>query len=401
MFTAAVVAASLMGTAIAHPGEHHDHAHVKREIELRDSLSSKAARSLGKCADTVRARTLEQRAIVRRHATAERLRMERNIASPNKPYIHRRDLATLEYFETVNHNMTGSINSSDPTTLFSANTSCILTPEITIGPYYVLGELIRSNITENQPGIPVHLEMQFIDVNSCEPVPNLLVDIWAANSTGVYSGIDTSSGQGGLNTTYLRGVQPTSSDGVAEFDTIFPGHYAGRAIHNHVVVHTNASILPNGSYAGGTVAHIGQLFFDEELRSAVEETYPYNTNTQVITSNEDDMWAPGQADNEYDPFPEFVYLSNNITDGLLMWISIGIDSAANRTSNVSYAAYLAADGGHDNPSASLGVVGVGNGTFNGTMPNGTVAATTGSVSKRAYAKAYNLRKMFAGAARGL
>ena len=38
-------------------------------------------------------------------------------------------------------------------------------------------------------------------------------------------------GQGGLNSTCMRGLQPTSSNSVAEFDTIFPGHYEGRAIH--------------------------------------------------------------------------------------------------------------------------------------------------------------------------
>jgi len=95
-----------------------------------------------------------------------------------EPYIHRRNLAALEEFETVNHNMAGSISSSDPSVLFSANTSCILFPEVTIGPYYVLGELVRQNVTEGQP---VHLEMQFIDINTCEPVPSLLIDIWAVS----------------------------------------------------------------------------------------------------------------------------------------------------------------------------------------------------------------------------
>lgn len=65
--------------------------------------------------------------------------------------------------------MTGSISSSDPSVLFSANTSCILSPEVTIGPYYVLSELVRQNVTEGQPGVPIYLEMRFID-------------IWAANS---------------------------------------------------------------------------------------------------------------------------------------------------------------------------------------------------------------------------
>ena len=78
--------------------------------------------------------------------------------------------------------------------LFAANTSCILTPENTIGPYYVLGEMVRSDVTESQAGIPLHLEMQFIDTTTCEPIPQLLIDIWACNATGTYSGIDAAQG---------------------------------------------------------------------------------------------------------------------------------------------------------------------------------------------------------------
>jgi len=79
------------------------------------------------------------------------------------------------------------------------------------------------------------------------------------------------------------------------------------------MVHTNATLLANGSYTGGQVQHIGQLFFDENLRSAVEATSPYNTNTAAITSNNGDMWAPQQADNNYDPFPKYVYLGDGVS----------------------------------------------------------------------------------------
>lgn len=48
---------------------------------------------------------------------------------------------------------------------------------------YVLGEFIRSDVTEDQPGVPLHLDLQFIDVNTCEPVPNLYIDIWAVSSS--------------------------------------------------------------------------------------------------------------------------------------------------------------------------------------------------------------------------
>lgn len=283
----------------------------------------------------------------------------------------------------------------DPaSTLFSSNTSCILTPENTIGPYYVSGELLREDVTEGQAGVPMHLEMQFIDTNTCEPVPQLLIDIWSCNATGVYSGIDASEGEGGLNSTYLRGLQRTSADGVAQFDTIVPGHYDGRATHEHVVAHVNASLLSNGSYSGGVVAHIGQIFFDPDLRAAVEATYPYNTNTVEALSNDDDMWAPTQADNNYDPFPEYVYLSEDITDGILAWISIGVDTTANRSANVSVAAYYAADGGHDSGTSFIG----GGSGDNSTMPSGT-GAPPSATSTGLAARAYNLKKLFGGAAR--
>ena len=82
-FTAAVAAASLISSVVAYLGDHHNHAQAKREADIRDNLASKAARSLRKCARTVKARALEQRAIVRRAATAERLRAARGVAATN------------------------------------------------------------------------------------------------------------------------------------------------------------------------------------------------------------------------------------------------------------------------------------------------------------------------------
>lgn len=74
------------------------------------------------------------------------------------------------------------------------------------------------------------LDAQVVDVTTCEPVTNAMLEIWACNATGVYSGI-VASGNGvgtadpsNLNNTALRGLQPTDEDGVASFDTLFPGH---------------------------------------------------------------------------------------------------------------------------------------------------------------------------------
>lgn len=293
-FAAALATASIFGSVIAHPGESHSRTQVRRDIKKRDAIAATAKRGLEACSNTLKARQLDERAIARRSAKLADLRAKRGISS-NAPVLARRNLTAMEDFETHNHNLTATY--SPDMQLFSSNgsTSCILTPEVTIGPYNIHGELIRSNITEDQAGVPVHLEFQFVDYTTCEGVEDLMLDVWAANATGVYSGVDISGNAAPLDTTYLRGLQATDSDGVASFDTIFPGHYAGRAIHQHVVSHYNYTLLPNNTIVGGDINHIGQLFFDESLRTAVEATSPYNTNTQSVVSNDDDMWAPSQV----------------------------------------------------------------------------------------------------------
>lgn len=378
LLASAAVAAFSAQSVVAHPGEVHDHLAVKREIRERDAYGSYIARSLEKCKRSEKTRALQQRAVARRSAAAQNLRKRSGIIEA--PSMHKRNLTDFEKWAANSHNETDSYSGPyDPASLFAANTSCVVTPEDTVGPYYVLGEHVRSNVTEGETGIPVHLELQFIDVSTCDAVEDpLFVDIWNCNSTGVYSGV-SASGEAGLNSTFLRGVQITDSDGVVEFDTLFPGHYDGRATHTHVVTHANSTLLANGTYTGGTVTHIGQLFFDESLRSAVEATYPYTTNTQAVVSNEDDMWTPDSATAEYDPFPEYLYLGSDITDGLIMWISIGVDMSANYTSSATNAAYLAADGGHDSGLAVAGGSGgapSGASNATGSLPTGTPMTTT-------------------------
>lgn len=113
------------------------------------------------------------------------------------------------------------------------------------------------------------------------------------NSTGVYAGV----GSGGnfteapenLNNTFLRGFQLTDDDGAVQFLTTYPGHYSGRTQHIHVAVHPNATARDNGTIYDLTANHVGQLYFDQDLSDAVEVYSPYNTNTQPITTNEEDF----------------------------------------------------------------------------------------------------------------
>jgi protocatechuate 3,4-dioxygenase beta subunit len=152
--------------------------------------------------------------------------------------------------------------------------SCVLTPELTEGPYYIAGEKVRRNITEGRPGTPLTLRATAVNASTCKPIAGATVDIWHCDAGGVYSGFGSAStgGPGGGGSgptdklTFLRGIQKTSASGVAAFQTIYPGWYRGRAVHIHVKVHV-----------GGNVVHTGQFFFPDALTDVVYKKAPYNT----------------------------------------------------------------------------------------------------------------------------
>lgn len=83
-------------------------------------------------------------------------------------------------------------------------------------------------------------------------------------------------------------------------------------------------------------SHLGQLFFDQDLISVVEKTCPYSPNTQETTLNADDSILQQEAET-VDPFMEYVYLSEDISDGMFAWISVGRDPTEDN--EVSPAAY--------------------------------------------------------------
>ena len=152
------------------------------------------------------------------------------------------------------------------------------------------------------------------------------------------------------NSTAFRGIQQTSDEGVAQFVTVFPGHYTGRATHIHIMAHqTDGSLNDNDTYTGGTVSHVGQLFFDQDLISSVEAISPYTTNSQTLTTNSEDGIFSDEAVN-IDPVMEYVLLGDNIGDGILAWVSFGINTTVSHT--VSAAATWTADGGVSNGNSS-------------------------------------------------
>ena len=81
------------------------------------------------------------------------------------------------------------------------------------------------------------------------------MDIWHANSQGVYSGVKD---MGTTEENFLRGYQVTDNNGTVHFTTIYPGWYDGRAIHIHDKVRTF-----NGSKK--TLEWTTQLYFNNSV----------------------------------------------------------------------------------------------------------------------------------------
>src|ERR1041385_2264500 len=100
---------------------------------------------------------------------------------------------------------------------------CMLTPEVTEGPYYTDPKLVRADVTEGRPGVPTELQLQVVD-EMCRPFANTRVDIWHCDAIGLYSNY---SGQGDNGTTstvgatFMRGTLMTDVSGVAAFKTVY------------------------------------------------------------------------------------------------------------------------------------------------------------------------------------
>jgi protocatechuate 3,4-dioxygenase beta subunit len=149
---------------------------------------------------------------------------------------------------------------------------CVLMPELTEGPYYLDLDLVRRDIAEGRPGIPLDLHVSVVDAATCEPLESAAVDVWHCDAHGVYSGVEGAEGE-----TFCRGIQLTDADGTTEFRTAFPGWYTGRAVHIHVKVSADRGQTNNG-----------QLFFDPEVISAVYEADPYAVRGEPDTPNSSD-----------------------------------------------------------------------------------------------------------------
>lgn len=139
---------------------------------------------------------------------------------------------------------------------------CMLSAEVTEGPFYLDPRLVRSDITEGRPGLPMALRLQVVTAD-CAPVVGARVEVWHCDAGGVYSGVQPlDDGADTQGQTFLRGAQATDSTGVSTFQTIFPGWYPGRTTHVHykVCLHDKTVLT-------------SQIFFDEAVIQAIYDDH--------------------------------------------------------------------------------------------------------------------------------
>lgn len=169
------------------------------------------------------------------------------------------------------------------------NPVCVVRPEQTEGPYFVDEKLDRSDIRSDptdhsvSPGIPLRLQFQVsrIAANACTPLSGAIVDVWHCDATGVYS--DVRDGRvDSRGKKFLRGYQQTNANGTAEFLTIYPGWYEGRAVHIHFKIRST----PQGSRAHEFTS---QLYFDESVNDQVFRQAPYSSQRRRRVMNDADF----------------------------------------------------------------------------------------------------------------
>ncbi len=203
---------------------------------------------------------------------------------------------------------------------------CRLSAHQETGPYYIPGELLRSDIVEGRAGVPLSLRIVLLDSRTCTPLPDAAVDLWHCDAVGLYSGFTKQSsmgpppdldggpppgplgprfrsfehGPGGRGPmgpppdhgptdklTFLRGIQLTGADGSVGFRTVFPGFYMGRTNHIHFKVRIGG-YASGKSYEAGHTSYIGQIFFPEEVAAELMQHDPYRRHKIHRTTQAED-----------------------------------------------------------------------------------------------------------------
>lgn len=212
----------------------------------------------------------------------------------------------------------------DPFTT-SPGTACTLHCQATIGPCHTTSPE-RVDVSDGNDGIPVRMSFRVLD-DSCNPVPNAIVEIWHTNYRGVYSGqINTMCNRDAVDRAamYFRGYQRTDAEGKVHFNSCFPGWYSGRAVHVHLRVMTGDYNAADNAQA--TVI-TQMLFTDEMIRQIFSEVPLYSAFGQPNTLLASDNVIGGTADKT-----PYLFDVSRASDGVMLASKTLIVRASTATS---------------------------------------------------------------------
>ena len=180
---------------------------------------------------------------------------------------------------------------------------CTANIETTVGPFPNISPLnrkdMRGNTTGNttaKAGALLTLRVRVLDLDAfCAPVEGVVVDIWQCDAVGNYAGYSAFSTVG---EDFCRGYQATNAQGVAEFITIFPGSYSGRAIHIHFSLRAaEGTLAPNASGQNLADIFVAQIYFEDDVAAEIFEAFPIYQQGAAITPNAaDGIFGSGGID---------------------------------------------------------------------------------------------------------
>ena len=261
--------------------------------------------------------------------------------------------------------LAGAQSDSTPAAATASADICVLTPELTEGPYYLAGDLVRANITDGREGVPLNLTINVVNPTSCSVIENAAVDIWHCDALGYYSGV--SSNQPGAgdpkpddideipDESFLRGIQLTDADGNVTFETIYPGWYSGRAIHIHMKVYAGGDVeASDETYDGGHTSHTGQLFFDEAISDDVFSNPPYSTRVTTRLANTDDNILGDHGDEPGFMLTMELVDESDIAKGINATITVGVDTDTTRSGDAATGGGGGGQGGDTPPGGGQG-----------------------------------------------
>jgi len=211
-----------------------------------------------------------------------------------------------------------ALRAEEKAAILQAPASCFLTPQETEGPYYFNANLVRQDITPDattgviKTGLPLRMFFTVINAN-CDPIPNVLVDIWHADKDGIYSGYagqPVGASTVGLN--FLRGIQMTDAFGQCSFVSIYPGWYPSRVTHVHFKVRLTSTTYVTSQFA-----------FPDAINTAVYKT-PLDVakGQNSLTNVTDSIFGSANPENEV-----MAVTVNAATGGYNGSFTIGINAA--------------------------------------------------------------------------